>query len=511
MERPTYPFPLAVNSSHHSHYHRFLLGADASILAPFPKPYCRGALSAELKALTEDLNLPRWRKLYHGAIPWVPGYGRNHYAEGNVPAYRPLPPEYARPIRRFGAFDFVQIADPSVSALALVAGDRRVLDRFVLLGDDFCARLEPGVLSRTRGPSGSRNTGRMLTGQFAEPNNRWLMPFLHVHARVLNFTSFMEEPERLTCIDGTALSRTGSKEKQGWIAKQAEMLCDLGYRASVRGARVPVLRVEGVPDRLLAAMEAPRIAVLSLLERTVLGEGPPSAHRLASSLPITVIAAMAEQLEILLARSLSYHRPPKIGIPSEGPWRSSVREHLGTHCPDALLALDAVALRAKAKPCEATVFPTPALDPAHCHAPGADPYEAVHQMPTDAELGAHPPQEREGQQVSPWLAREFARTLSEVNERIVRQGTADPTLSFRAMIAEIDQISEGPAHEQLRQGRLLLGVELDRAMGRESGGYAHHEGNGRTDRGPRPSLDDLFERVQIPRISCEQAIGGRSL
>jgi len=75
MERSAYPFPLAATSSHHSHYHRFLLGADPSVISPFPKPYCVGSLGAPMGRLAEDLNLARWRKLYHAAFPWVPGFG----------------------------------------------------------------------------------------------------------------------------------------------------------------------------------------------------------------------------------------------------------------------------------------------------------------------------------------------------------------------------------------------------------------------------------------------------
>src|SRR5580658_643439 len=188
MEKNTYPFPLAVNSSHHSHYHRFLLGADPAILEPFPKPYCVGALAGQMSSVAGNLNLTRWRKLYHASFPWVAGFGPEHYELGNVPPHRPIPREYGRPLRKFGAYDFVQVADPCVSALALVAGDRRIVERFVALGDDFCARLETGASSLKPGPNGSSATGRMLAGQFAEPNNRWLMPFLHTHARVLNFT-----------------------------------------------------------------------------------------------------------------------------------------------------------------------------------------------------------------------------------------------------------------------------------------------------------------------------------
>ena len=71
---------------------------------------------------------------------------------------------------------------------------------------------------------------------------------------------------------------------------------------------------------------------------------------------------MADQLEALIASSLSYHRPAKIGIPSEGPWRTAVREHMGSLCPDALLALDAAAMRAKATIFEEALVPSPPQD-----------------------------------------------------------------------------------------------------------------------------------------------------
>src|SRR5277367_4791797 len=97
MDRTTFPFPLAVNSGHHSLYHRFLLGADPSVIAPFPRPYCVGALAGELPSLAGSLSLPCWRKLYHGAIPWAEGFGPEHYRLGNVAPHRPLPADYRRP------------------------------------------------------------------------------------------------------------------------------------------------------------------------------------------------------------------------------------------------------------------------------------------------------------------------------------------------------------------------------------------------------------------------------
>jgi hypothetical protein len=511
MERSTYPFPLAVNSSHHSHYHRFLLGADPAILAPFPKPYCIGRLAAQMAGLTENLSLPRWRKLYHGSFPWAPGFGPPHYELGNVPAHRPLPRDYCRPTRRFAAYDMVQVADPAVSALALVAGDRRIVERFVALSDDFSIQVENGVRSRNADPSGSRATGRMLAGQFAEPNNRWLMPFLHVHSRVLNFTSFSEAHERLDCIDPGSLARAAQGAKKHWIEKQAEMIAGLGYRARVGDDAAPFLKVDGVCPRLVAAIEAPRIAVLRLLERITIGARTPSAERLAGELPAAVIAAMAERLESLLARSLSPYKPGKIEIPSEGPWRAAVREHLSHYCPSSLELLDRAAVRARATPIESAIFPTPPQDPAHIHAPSIESLGAASQQPDAPELGAMFAGSTTEPSASEWLAREFNAALREVNERIVSAGPGDPLGPHRRMLAQIDHLPEAAGPEQLRQAELLIGVELERRDRDAEIEAARDASRGRGHRVALASLGDLFTDAALSHPACEQEIGGRSL
>ncbi len=511
MQTCSCPFPLAVNSSHHSHYHRFLLGADPTVLAPFPRPYCTGAMAAEMPGLTANLSLPRWRKLYHGGFPWVEGFGPGHYDLGNVPAHRPLPLEYARPQRRFGAFDFVQVADPSVSALALVAGDRRVIERFIALADRFCARLETGVGAREPGSAGSRTTGRMACGQFAEPNNRWLMPFLHVHSRVLNFTSFGENPSRLACLDSAALERAGRRARSGWIAQQADVLSELGYRVAPGSEASPGLQVEGVTARLTAAMQAPRIAVLRLLERMIVGNLPPSADRLGSLLPPAVIAAMAEEIESALARSVSSFKPAKIGVPAEGPWRAAVREHLGGLVPGSLSALDAAAARARAAPYESAVFTAPCLDPAHRHAPSIDESEAQLQMPSDPELGADLRQARPPP-APPWLVREFESVLGEVNARVVRVGPEDPLVALGSLLATIDQLAEGASPEQLRQSSSLVAVEMDRARMGPAGGARPGPETPSWGRGRLVPLEHLFEDAAVFRSAVPaHEMGGRSL
>jgi hypothetical protein len=511
MEESTYPFPLAANSSHHSHYHRFLLGADPSTIAPFPKPYCTGSVSGSIRRLTERLDLQRWRKLFHGAFPWVEGFGPEHYDLGNIAPHRPLPQAYGRPLRKFGAFDFVQSADPSLSALALVAGDRRVIERFILLGNDFCTRLEAGAHARNPGPSGTRLTGRMLAGQFVEPNNRWLMPFLHVHARVLNLTSFSEAPARLACIDPAALARAGEKAKRQWIGRQADALSDLGYRAAVSGDTAPTLRVDGVSGRLVAAMEAPRIAVLRMLERIVLGDREPSAEVFAAELPPAVIAAMAEQLESILARSLWFHKPAKIGIPSEGPWRSAVRDHLNRTCPRELALLDTAATQARAIPSGSAIFSTPPLDPAHSHAPRIEALEAGSQLPADPELGAGCAPGRLERAAPVWLVSEFEETLRQVNDRLVRVGLGDPLVSLRSILPRIDHLPGGADLGQLRQSALFLSLELDRRARQFTEDAEIGRPAGRGDRVPLASLDELFESSALAQSACEREIGGRSL
>ena len=505
MEQGAYPFPLAANSSHHSRYHRFLLGADPAVLAPFPKPYCLGALGAPLHRLAGNLNLQSWRKLFHGAIPWVDGFGPEHYALGSIAPHRPLPREYGRPLRRFGAFDFVQAADPSFSALALVAGDQRIIERFTLLANDFCGRIEPGVQAAHPGPSGARATGRMLSGQFIEPNNRWLMPYLHVHARVLNFTSFAEAGSRLACLDRATLARCGERAKHGWLDRQADALSDLGYRVASRGIEAPCLRVEGVPERLLAALEAPRLAVLRILERLILGERDPSGGRLAAHLPPSVVAAMADQLESMLARSLAYHKPPKIGLPAEGPWRDAVREHLRSYCPGELAVLDATAARAQAVPLQTAIFAAPALDAAHAHAPVADEFQAACQLPTDPELGAGFSLREPTRTTSIWLVREFERALSAVNDRLVRSGPGEPLAALRATLAASDHLAQGADPDQLRQSVVLLDLELDRRANLPDRAIRRSRSLGPL------APDDLVACAAAPLRVGERELGGRTL
>jgi hypothetical protein len=227
-------------------------------------------------------------------------------------------------------------------------------------------------------------------------------------------------------------------------------------------------------------------------------------------LPPAVIAAMAEQLESALAGCASSYKPAKIGVPSEGPWRESVRGHLGRSCGCELELLDAAAARARAVPIDTAIFANPAHDAAHRHAPATDALEAVLQMPADPELAAETGRGAASRPAPGWMIREFEETLAEVNERVARAGPDDPLIRLRLMLDRIDNLAEGACPEQLDQAELFVGIELgrrsetpDRALGPDS--------RGMRDRGPLPSLDELFERALVAEEVGGREIGGRSL
>ena len=133
-----------------------------------------------------------------------------------------------------------------------------------------------------------------------------------------------------------------------------------------------------------------------------------------------MVATLAEQLESVIARSLAAYKPPKLGLPAEGPWRAAVREHLRGHCREDLALLDAAALRARAVPIETALFPAPPMDPAHVHATSMAELEGACQLPADPELDLGYGERLPGGDPSPWLARTFAETLTAVTDRLVR-------------------------------------------------------------------------------------------
>ena len=513
----TYPFPLAVNSSHHSRYHRFLLGAPEATLSPMPKPYCTGRLAPDLAVLTADLSLPKWQKLYNGSFPWVEGHGDAAYDLRNVAPHRPLPASFARPVRRFAAFDFVQLADPSVSALALVGGDHRVLRKFVALNESFCAEIERAV--RGEGGEGRTRaaTGRAVIGHFAEPNNRWLMPCLHVHSRFLNFTATAEASRDLATVDAASLGQSGREARSRWLSAQATLLRSLGYSVDPLLDPSIGLIVQGVDQRLLAALDSPRLAVLKVLER-LLGQETwrgLSDGRAPGAQPI--LAAMAEHLESLAQISVAHYRPEKVGLPVEGPWRQSIHHHLRKLCPVELLTLRQEAKRATGQSvledvaqC-APMLPAPAADSCHGHLARIEAFDAAEQLGLDPDLGTRFQDADTLARPQVWLCEAVLAAQNEVVGEMISRRRPWIDAPRQKILRQWEQLNEPVSLETLR--RELRGI--DSALERNSRHLAEEAAvlERRARPAPKRILGELLA-MEVPREHTpilEARSRGRSL
>jgi hypothetical protein len=190
-----------------------------------------------------------------------------------------------------------------------------------------------------------------------------------------------------------------------------------------------------------------------------------------------------------------------MGIPADGPWRSAVREHLHTLCPDSVERLDLAASRARAVVSGTAIYPSPPTDFAHCHAPQLSDLEARLQQPNDPELGATNAYQVEHLIRSEWLAAEFERTIDEVNERIVRTGPNDPLVSLRKLTEQVDRVTVGADPVQLKHSLQLLCVGIASRQGpKKSRDYA--------DLVP---LDNFLERTESLHYAGVRDMGGRSL
>ena len=521
MASHSYPFPLPVNSSHHSLYHRFLLGAQAEVLSPLPKPCCSGKLTQQLPAFCEGLTLHKWQKLYNGSFPWAGVHPPSAYEPSNVAPHRPLPSDYARPPRTFGAFDFVQIADPSVSALALIGGDLRVLRGFMGLNHSLCTQIEKSVATQRTPRTDPSVTGRGLFGHFVEPSNRWLMPCLHAHSRLLNFTSHACAPRRFHPVDHDEIALAGRRAKAQWLSSQAALLTSLGYEATVREESPRGLWVDGVDARILATIDAPRLAVLRMLESLM---GPDPWRGLVDpSSPSTkpLLACMMDHLERSVRESVSYFRPPKLPLPMEGPWRESVSRHLQDHCPVDFARMRATANTAQGKSvlgdlahdASVTMIAASADDPCHMHALGVEAHDAAPQRPADADLNSWYYDTVPIPGPSLWLSRAFAEAYADVRMEIFGLKRSGKGLEGQATLRLCEQAEGYVGLEEARRETRALTTTIER-NNRQLGYDAAATPPGPAPKTPPRILEELsFCGPNQARtlVVEERSRGGRSL
>ncbi|MCP3729304.1 relaxase domain-containing protein [Sphingomonas sp. MG17] len=157
-------------------------------------------------------------------------------------------------IEHHPGWDFAVNAPKSVSIMALVSGDERIIAAHERAVDTALDYLEEHALLRHRmnGEIVHKVTGRLLFARFTEHASRELDPHLHTHVVVLNITN-REEGAPMASLETRAMFAEQMPAGQVYRNELAFALREHGY--SLRAdPRTGLFEIEGVPRDLIAAM-----------------------------------------------------------------------------------------------------------------------------------------------------------------------------------------------------------------------------------------------------------------
>lgn len=154
-------------------------------------------------------------------------------------------------IQHHPGWDFAVNAPKSVSIMALVAGDERVLaahERAVGAAIDY---LEEHALLRRRedGEIIHETTGRILVARFTEHGSRELDPHLHTHVVVLNMTN-TADGERMASLETRTMYEEQRVAGQVYRNALAFELCEAGHEIDTN-PRTGLFEIRGVDAQLI--------------------------------------------------------------------------------------------------------------------------------------------------------------------------------------------------------------------------------------------------------------------
>lgn len=157
-------------------------------------------------------------------------------------------------IEHHPGWDFAVNAPKSVSIMALVSGDERILaahEHSVGVALDY---LEEHAALRRRqdGKIVQETTGRLLFARFTEHASRELDPHLHTHVVVLNMTS-KAEGAPIVSLETRAMYAEQMVAGQIYRNELAHGLREIGYEIE-SDPRSGLFEIQGVPQNLMAAM-----------------------------------------------------------------------------------------------------------------------------------------------------------------------------------------------------------------------------------------------------------------
>ena len=212
-------------------------------------------------------------------------------------------------IEHHPGWDFAVNAPKSVSIMALVVGDARILAAHEKAVGRALAYLEEhaGLRRRMAGEIVHETTGRLVFARFTEHASRELDPHLHTHVVVMNITN-REDCGQMASLETRAMFAEQMVAGQVYRNELAHDLRRAGYRIDT-DPRTGLFEIRGVPRDLISAMSRRAEQI--------------EAH------------ANAHGLEGQAARRKSFYetRGPKERVELDalqGRWASSAAGHAGT-------------------------------------------------------------------------------------------------------------------------------------------------------------------------------------
>lgn len=154
-------------------------------------------------------------------------------------------------IEHHPGWDFAVNAPKSVSIMALVAGDRRIIAAHEAAVGTALAYLEEhaGLRRRESGGIVHETTGRLIFARFTEHASRELDPHLHTHAVVMNMTN-REEGGQMASLETRAMYAEQMVAGQVYRNELGRDLRALGYEIEAN-PRSGLFEIRGVPGDLI--------------------------------------------------------------------------------------------------------------------------------------------------------------------------------------------------------------------------------------------------------------------
>jgi conjugative relaxase-like TrwC/TraI family protein len=195
-----------------------------------------GALADELN-LTGEVDPDNFQSLLAGKV-----------AEQQLGRHR------ANGIQHHPGWDFAISAPKSVSVMALVMGDKRIVQLHERSVDVALGYLQEHAQLRRReeGTIVHETTGRLLWARFTEHASRALDPHLHTHVVILNMTN-REAGGSMASLETRAMYAEQMTSGQIYRNERAHGLRELGYEIDFDPRR-GLFEIRGVPKALIEEM-----------------------------------------------------------------------------------------------------------------------------------------------------------------------------------------------------------------------------------------------------------------